>query len=94
VSEVGRYYDTTHQTLRISKWAYIYSKLRSKLSADYVNELSCLNNWMNLYRDSCNSSENILCAKRNDRFASLSLELELEVGPESDDENEEEDKEL
>ncbi len=72
----------------------ILSKLRSKLSADHVNELSCLIKWMNDYHDSSNSSASIPTAQRNERFASLTLELELEVGPKSNGEDDDEEEEL
>ena len=71
----------------------ILCKTRAKLTADHVNEMSCLNKWINANMNGNNSIVETKRSKATSRFTTLSLMLELEGGEDSDESDEEEDEE-
>lgn len=74
----------------------ILSKLRASLTADHVNELTCLNKWLHEEMDEKegNSISNVTAkrARVAERFTTLSLQLEHVAG-ESSEEEEDDDEE-
>lgn len=69
----------------------ILCKMRVSLTADHVNEMSCLNKWINA--NMCTPLEDTAAAKKWARvmkkYTTLSLELKFENADESSDEDDE-----
>ena len=71
----------------------ILCKTRTKLTADHLNEMSCLNKWINANMHCNNSIIETKHSEATARFTTLSLMLELEGGDDSDEIDEEDDEE-
>ena len=70
--------------------------MRAKLSADHVNELTCLSKWMSdqSLSDSNDTVAVVKRAKKNEIFTTLSLNLELISGEESSGDESDQDSDV